>query len=97
MQKPRMPRRAACWLLALVVLASGSHRMAAAGCPPLQVLAVGDSLTNGAVPSLNANHPYTLRLAQLLQQATGRQVSTTTVGECTRVVRSNPPRLNPKP
>ena len=34
---------------------------------PVRVLALGDSLTNGAVPSAKANHPYTLRLGEVLR------------------------------
>jgi lysophospholipase L1-like esterase len=46
------------------------------------VLALGDSLTNGAVPSLNANHPYALRLGELLRAEFGgnRPVDIKTVG-----------------
>jgi len=34
----------------------------------VHILAIGDSITEGAVPSLNTNHPYTRRLAQLLRR-----------------------------
>lgn len=41
-------------------------------CPPanqcsFHVLAIGDSLTRGSVPSLNTAHPYTLKLQELLK------------------------------
>lgn len=33
----------------------------------LSVLGIGDSITQGAVPSKNLNHPYTLRLEKVLE------------------------------
>ena len=33
----------------------------------LRILAIGDSITQGSVPSKGANHPYTTKLQQLLQ------------------------------
>jgi hypothetical protein len=33
----------------------------------LKILAIGDSITAGAVPSRNANHPYTIQLKNILQ------------------------------
>jgi hypothetical protein len=33
----------------------------------LAVLAAGDSITQGSVPSKNLNHPYTIRMKQLLE------------------------------
>jgi hypothetical protein len=35
----------------------------------VRVLAVGDSITQGSVPSKNLNHPYTIELQKELQQA----------------------------
>ncbi|KAI8467522.1 MAG: hypothetical protein J3K34DRAFT_523682 [Monoraphidium minutum] len=50
------------------VLGAAPAPCPAGGAPPrpARVLAVGDSLTKGAVPSLSINHPYTQRLGQLL-------------------------------
>jgi hypothetical protein len=31
------------------------------------VLAAGDSITQGSVPSKNLNHPYTIKMEQLLE------------------------------
>jgi hypothetical protein len=31
------------------------------------VLAIGDSITQGSVPSKNLNHPYTIRLKEVLE------------------------------
>lgn len=33
----------------------------------IRILAVGDSITQGSVPSKGANHPYTIKLKELLQ------------------------------
>jgi len=33
----------------------------------LRILAVGDSITQGSVPSKGANHPYTIQLKNILQ------------------------------
>lgn len=33
----------------------------------LSVLAIGDSITQGAVPSKNLNHPYTINLEKVLE------------------------------
>lgn len=48
----------------------------------LRVLAIGDSITQGSVPSKNMNHPYTIQLQQQLQQAfPGRSIDVDNAGE----------------
>jgi hypothetical protein len=34
----------------------------------IRILAIGDSITEGAVPSKNLNHPYTIQLEQHLRK-----------------------------
>lgn len=67
-----------------VMAASDQQPTCAPSTAPVRVLAFGDSLTNGAVPSLNANHPYSLKLGELLRAELGaggrRPVEITTVG-----------------
>jgi lysophospholipase L1-like esterase len=48
-----------------------------------RVLALGDSLTRGAVPSQRSNHPYSLKLQQLLTIKFGSRAraNVTTVGK----------------
>jgi hypothetical protein len=36
----------------------------------LSVLAIGDSITQGSVPSKNLNHPYTINLEKVLESMT---------------------------
>jgi lysophospholipase L1-like esterase len=49
---------------------------------PVRVLAVGDSLTVGAVPSLRQAHPYTNRLAEMLRaELPGRNIEIRLAGE----------------
>lgn len=55
-------------LISAAAAAGRCSRTADGRLPAFNVLAVGDSLTKGAVPSRNMDHPYTLRLQQLLQQ-----------------------------
>jgi lysophospholipase L1-like esterase len=69
---------------AVAAPSGGTAPTPGAACAPASkatVLAFGDSLTNGAVPSLQRNHPYTLKLGQLLQAELGRPVDIKTVGE----------------
>lgn len=40
----------------------------------LAVLAAGDSITQGSVPSKNLNHPFTIRMEQVLEQNLGTEV-----------------------
>lgn len=47
----------------------------------LRVLALGDSITQGAVPSANDNHPYTLQLKNRLEEYLGQPVEVTNGGE----------------
>jgi hypothetical protein len=49
------------------------------------VLAIGDSLTKGAVPSKQLNHPYSLRLQTLLDRKFKNRAkpNVTTAGEPT--------------
>lgn len=45
---------------------------------PLRILALGDSITQGSVPSANQNHPYTIELKKRLARARlGRRVDIT--------------------
>jgi hypothetical protein len=34
----------------------------------IRILAIGDSITEGSVPSKNMNHPYTIQLEQYLRK-----------------------------
>ena len=47
---------------------------------PVRVLALGDSLTNGAVPSQSRNYPYTQKLSQLMSAELGRPIDVKIVG-----------------
>lgn len=64
-------------LLASLGDASSRHltqsQLITQACPPanqckFNVLAIGDSLTRGSIPSLNSEHPYSLKLEELLKQ-----------------------------
>jgi lysophospholipase L1-like esterase len=80
----------AAWLAAavctqlLLVLASAQSCPPAQQCP-FRVLAIGDSLTKGAVPSKQLNHPYALRLQALLDRKFKNRATpnVTVAGECT--------------
>jgi hypothetical protein len=77
------PQLALCIALAAAVLLSTAPGANSESAAPVRVLALGDSLTNGAVPSLNMNSPYTAKLGQLMQsELSGRKVEIKTVGEC---------------
>jgi hypothetical protein len=90
MRRRAVPR--ACLLLLLVVVlhvaSSITHAAApACGCLPasqctFRVLAVGDSLTRGAVPSRPGSFPYSTRMAEVLRERlAGRaNVQATTAG-----------------
>jgi lysophospholipase L1-like esterase len=59
--------------LLLAALLAGSSCLSAVQARATQlsevrVLAIGDSITEGSVPSRGANHPYTNQLRVLLQQ-----------------------------
>lgn len=59
------------WLVALLcILTQGTSSAAAQqdGKCYFRMLAVGDSITEGVVPSKGVNHPYTIQLKSLLQQ-----------------------------
>jgi hypothetical protein len=61
----------AAWLAAVLCTQLLFVLARAQSCPSAQqcrfrVLAIGDSLTKGAVPSKQLNHPYSIRLQQLL-------------------------------
>ncbi|KAF6263336.1 SGNH hydrolase-type esterase domain-containing protein [Scenedesmus sp. NREL 46B-D3] len=63
----------AAWLAAAVCTQLLLLLASAQSCPPAQqcpfrVLAIGDSLTKGAVPSKQLNHPYSIRLQALLNR-----------------------------
>jgi hypothetical protein len=64
------PAAAAAALLLLAGLVAPPPAAAAAPAPPrapLRVLAVGDSLSQGSVPSLWVNHPYTIEMGRRLE------------------------------
>ncbi|KAI8466501.1 MAG: serine carboxypeptidase-domain-containing protein [Monoraphidium minutum] len=81
-------RRATALLLAAAALLAAAHvadaaRMGALSYNgyqrnmrdgKLRVLAIGDSITQGAVPSANENHPYTIALEERLRADLGRKV-----------------------
>lgn len=48
----------------------------------LSVLAAGDSITQGSVPSKNYNHPYTIRMEQVLEQNLATEVRALDAGGC---------------
>ncbi|KIZ01719.1 hypothetical protein MNEG_6244 [Monoraphidium neglectum] len=60
-------------------LEAGNATVVAAPEPlaALRVLALGDSITQGSVPSENANHPYTLQLQKRLQAKLRRPADVT--------------------
>lgn len=57
---------ALCAILACSCLTSSAHARVAQ-MSELRILAIGDSITQGSVPSKGANHPYTIQLKNLLQ------------------------------
>jgi lysophospholipase L1-like esterase len=60
----------------------------------LRVLAIGDSITQGSVPSKNMNHPYTIQLQQQLQQAfPGRSIDVDNAGEVQSNTKTLPPLI----
>lgn len=68
-------------LLQVVLLSISAGFVAATPCnEAVRVLAVGDSLTNGAVPSLQLNHPYTIALGKLLEAELHRPVDIKVAG-----------------
>jgi hypothetical protein len=79
----------AAWLAAvlltqlLLVIARAQSCPSAQQCP-FRVLAIGDSLTKGAVPSKQLNHPYAIRLQQLLNTKFRNRATpnVTVAGEC---------------
>jgi hypothetical protein len=46
------------------------------------VLAAGDSITQGSVPSKNLNHPYTIKMEQLLEASLQGDVRAVDAGGC---------------
>jgi len=99
--------------LLVLLVAQPLHAQQPAACTPsnlpVKLLAVGDSLTNGAVPSLNRNNPYSAKLGQLMQAELGssRPVEVKTVGRssgwrfdcltmlCPQAVMSTSPTASP--
>jgi hypothetical protein len=63
-------------------LEAGNATVVAAPEPlaALRVLALGDSITQGSVPSENVNHPYTLQLQKRLQAKLRRPADVTNAG-----------------
>jgi hypothetical protein len=56
------------------------------------VLAAGDSITQGSVPSRGFNYPYTIKLEELLRKKLGPRTRAIDAGGCTAAtVRSKPP------
>eukprot|EP00882_Tetradesmus_deserticola_P015444 GHRQ01016457.1.p3 GENE.GHRQ01016457.1~~GHRQ01016457.1.p3 ORF type:complete len:144 (+),score=11.66 GHRQ01016457.1:410-841(+) len=84
----------AAWLAAVMcsqllwLLASAQSCQRAQQCP-FRVLAIGDSLSKGAVPSKQLNHPYSIRLQALLNKKfkNGARPVVTTAGKCTGLQR----------
>lgn len=48
----------------------------------LTVLAAGDSITQGSVPSKNFNHPYTIKMEQVLEAGQQTDVRAVDAGGC---------------
>lgn len=46
---------------------SGTYCIPRSASGQLAVLAAGDSITQGSVPSKNFNHPYTIKMEQVLE------------------------------
>eukprot|EP00882_Tetradesmus_deserticola_P011260 GHRQ01011911.1.p1 GENE.GHRQ01011911.1~~GHRQ01011911.1.p1 ORF type:complete len:231 (+),score=25.49 GHRQ01011911.1:151-843(+) len=70
---PRRGWQQAAWLAAvmcsqLLLLSASAQSCQSARQCPFRLLAVGDSLTKGAVPSKQLNHPYSIRLRALLKK-----------------------------
>jgi hypothetical protein len=63
-------KQAAASMLAVFLLGCScitSVQARAAQMGELRILAIGDSITQGSVPSKGANHPYTIQLKNILQ------------------------------
>lgn len=63
-------KQAAVSMLAVFLLGCScitSVQARAAQMSELRILAIGDSITQGSVPSKGANHPYTIQLKNILQ------------------------------
>lgn len=65
MQQTRSSTAALLLTVFVLGLAAVDARRAQMG--ELRILAIGDSITQGSVPSKGANHPYTIKLQQILQ------------------------------
>jgi hypothetical protein len=65
MQQKRAAAVLAVFLLGCSCFASVQARVNQMG--ELKILAIGDSITQGSVPSKGANHPYTIQLQNILQ------------------------------
>lgn len=66
MQQTRAAAVLAVFLLGCSCLASVQSRVLSQS-GELKILAIGDSITQGSVPSKGSNHPYTIQLKNLLQ------------------------------
>jgi lysophospholipase L1-like esterase len=58
----------------------GGGRRGAIGGDTIRILALGDSITQGSVPSKNENHPYTEQLQKRVEAATGKKVEIVNAG-----------------
>jgi hypothetical protein len=65
MQQKQAAAMLAVFLLGCSCMTSVQARAAQMG--ELRILAIGDSITQGSVPSKGANHPYTIQLKNILQ------------------------------
>lgn len=61
------------------VIPAGPYCIPRAG-NSFSVLAIGDSITQGSVPSKNLNHPYTIKLQEVLEPALQARVRAVDAG-----------------
>lgn len=90
MRQLGMPTAVTLVLFSICSVTSGAETCAV--CPPqdrcvFRVLAVGDSLTRGAVPTKGSSHPYSIKMSEVLSNRLGSRstnkanVQVTTAGE----------------
>jgi lysophospholipase L1-like esterase len=75
----------------------GGGRRGTGGGDTIRILALGDSITQGSVPSKNENHPYTIQLEQRIAAATGKKVEMVNAGASLGALREagTPPAARP--
>jgi lysophospholipase L1-like esterase len=87
-----MAQRLAALLLLCACISTATAAVTCTVCPAqdkctVRVLALGDSLTRGAVPSTSSAHPYSQKMTEVLRNRLGSRsvnkanVQTTTAGE----------------